>query len=312
MKTVNNELIEKQKQAFRDKYQGKGSAARLGIIAAVQRASLYTPSTSHADILKRWEDKLNDLVEKYKTKQQTEETFKQDIKTLKDAMNCAFPPEQKRFNNGKSGYDNEFRIAHAQKSLSICLKHLWCRGELKNNTPPLCPVDGILLKSVHNTDSWTKVNSMKEYEEHIDLFKKKQLAQGYDNLSFWELMTWKSPERKKKDAVSSPKNSARKPAILLEPGQKLREGRVALFGYEIMYRERRYYLFVGEKTTFHYLELLTGKKDETLEGCDLISELRGRDFDYGGKDYIYKKLVPYDESDAHKLLEEIKKIMTRE
>lgn len=211
MKT--EDLIKRKLSEFRCKYQAKGSAEYLGIIAAVQRASLYTPNMNNTDIRIKWEEELKKLVKKYKEKQQDESTYKRDIQSLKEIMNRAFPPEQGRFNNQKDGYDNEFRIAHAQKSLSICLKHLWCRGELGNNIPPLCPVDGVLLKSVHNNDSWTKVNTMNQYEQHIALFKQKQAAQGYDNLSSWELITWNSPrnnntgkskEHVKKTASPSP------------------------------------------------------------------------------------------------------------
>lgn len=309
MKKVSNIVIQEKKREFRDNYQGKGSAAHLGIIAAVQRAYLYTPNSSNAykaTIRRKWEEILDDLVKKYKTTQQDEKVFKRDIESLKDAMNQAFPPDQNRFNNGKDGYDNEFRIAHAQKSLSICLKHLWCRGELEDNIPPLCPVDGILLKSVHNNDSWTKVNSIEVYEEHIKLFKKAQQKEGYDNLSSWELMTWNSQGGRKKGTISSPKTCDDVSSMPLEPGRKLRGGRDVLWGDEIKYKGRHYFLFAGEKPSFKYLELLTGKSSETLDGCDLIPKLRERGFVHEGNGYIYKKLAPYDEDDARRLLEDIK------
>lgn len=265
MKTATEEIIQRQKADFRDEYQGK-SAAYLGIIAAVQRASLYTPaSNNNADIRRKWERLLEALVEKYKTKQQDEKTFKEDILSLKDAMNQAFPPEQRRFDNGKDGYDDEFRIAHAQKSLSICLKHLWCRGELGNNIPPLCPVDGILLKAAHNYDSWTKVNTMEEFESHIALLK--QCAEGYDNLSCWELMTWKPQGRKAHGSKTSKKKgglrkAGKTPKAIvvdsLKKGEKIldRTGST-LSGYRFTMGKRKLYVFAGEDREKSYCEIIS-------------------------------------------------------
>ncbi len=140
---MNKTSLSHIKNAFRLKYQNGGTAEHLGIIAAVQRSNLYTPGHNNADIRKEWEKELNRIVVKYKKQQQREDVFFQDVVSLMEYMNQRF---QNRFNNGKNGYDNEFRIAHAQKSLSVCLKHLWVRGELGKNEPPVCPIDGVVLK----------------------------------------------------------------------------------------------------------------------------------------------------------------------
>ena len=300
MKTATEEIIQRQKAAFRDEYQGK-SAAYLGIIAAVQRASLYTPaSNNNAYIRRKWERLLEVLVEKYKTRQQDEKTFKEDILSLKVAMNQTFPPEQRRFDNGKDGYDDEFRIAHAQKSLSICLKHLWCRGELGNNTPPLCPVDGILLKAAHNYDSWTKVNTMEEYESHIALLK--QCAEGYENLSCWELMTWKPRKAHKKTPKAIIVDSLKKGEKILD-----RTGST-LSGYRFTMGKRKLYVFAGEDRKKSYCEIISSDGNYSDREMDLI---KSQDcFEHitpgSSRHYFKCEFSKSENSKAKKLTERIK------
>lgn len=86
-------------------------------------------------------------------------------------------------------------------------------------------------------------------------------------------------------------------------------GRNVLFGYDILHEEKRYYLFVGEKPSFHYIELLD-HKGVTLDGCGIVPKLERRGFNKKGKGYIYKRLEPYNEAAARAELEAIKSIMT--
>ena len=196
------------KEAFRAYYCDRGSAEHLGVIAAYQRSHLYSPGRINRVIHEKWESKLNLLAEKYKTKDQSENVFINDILELKHFMNHSFPG---RFNNGIPGYDNEFRIAHAQKSLSICLKHLWIRGELGTHIPPVCPVDGVVLKYAHNNDAWTKVNSLNErelingvmengYNNHLGILKKQACQDGFKCLPEWELVVWWQDKTKREKA----------------------------------------------------------------------------------------------------------------
>lgn len=83
-------------------------------------------------------------------------------------------------------------------------------------------------------------------------------------------------------------------------------GRQVVFGYSVPYEGRNYYLFIGKKPSFYYLELLTEKASERIEECSLFNELKNRGLnDKIGKDYIYMRLDPYNEAYAKALLEEI-------
>ena len=210
---MDSKTIDTIKNAFRTYYRDLGSAEHLGVIAAYQRSHLYTPGRINRDIHEKWESQLSFLAEKYKTKDQSEEVFKKDILQLKHFMNRSFPG---RFNNGSPGYDNEFRIAHAQKSLSICLKHLWIRGELGNHLPPVCPVDGVALKHAHNYDSWTKVNSLKDrmmanevmengYNSHLNILKRQASQDGFKCLPEWELVVWWEDKNRRERAKTEVK-----------------------------------------------------------------------------------------------------------
>ena len=202
-----NNRIDKIKEAFRRKYQNSGSAEYLGVMAAYQRAHLYTPGQDNRVIRREWESKLASLTRKYKLHSQTEEVFFNDVQELKDHMNSSFPGS---FVNGTPGYDNEFRLAHAQKSLSICLKHLWIRGELGESTPPVCPIDGVVLKYAHCNDAWTKVNSWEnEYLTHLGFIKAKAEQDGFQSLPEWELVVWWRDKLRREDAKSNNKTSAK-------------------------------------------------------------------------------------------------------
>lgn len=212
---MDRQKIDMIKNAFRAYYCDLGSAEHLGVIAAYQRSHLYTPGLNNLDIHEYWEAQLKFLAQKYKTLDQTVDVFVKDIIQLKRNMNETFPG---RFNNGTTGYDNEFRIAHAQKSLSICLKHLWIRGELGNHVPPVCPVDGVVLKYAHNNDAWTKVNSLNNrmlpngvmengYYSHLNILKRQASQDGFECLPEWELVVWWQDKTKREKAKTEGKQT---------------------------------------------------------------------------------------------------------
>lgn len=180
---------------------GAKDCARYGIDAAAGRSHLYSPNTNHLDIREYWIKQLIIIGEKYKDKQ-TLETFKSDILALKESMNSKFPG---RFINGHSDYDNEFRISHAQKSLSIFLKHMWCNN-LITVLPPVCPIDGVILKYCGSNDSWTKVNSIKSYEEHLALVERQRKTDNIGSLPEWEVWAF----NKKQDSPKGQKETAKK------------------------------------------------------------------------------------------------------
>lgn len=184
-----SETIKIAKREFAEHFpvrKGEIDCARYGVVAATGRARLYTPNTDHQDIRKFWINQLISIGGKYRTKQSIE-TFISDIVNLKNSMNTEFPG---RFNNGKDGYDNGFRIAHAQKSLSIFLKHMWCNN-LITEIPPVCPIDGVILKYCGCFAPWTKVNSIDSYNEQLAIVENKKRMDGFESLAEWEVCKYK-------------------------------------------------------------------------------------------------------------------------
>ena len=194
--------VQKKKKDFAAKYQGKEPAA-LARLAAAQRANLYTPGLDHRCVFPYWESLLKEYAEKYRDKKRDEDVFIQDCEEIKRKMNNRYGLF---FQNGREaeGFEEGFRFSHAQKSLSVMLKHLWCREELSTNNPkyypPVCPIDGIILRKAGSGDSWTKVNYVSRnkntpigapvYKEHLNLVKEKAKQDGFDSLSEWELFQW--------------------------------------------------------------------------------------------------------------------------
>lgn len=208
------ERIKAAKNAFIEKF-GDNDPFLSAILAATGRAALYTPNSNHSDIREEWIAQLRQITEKYNTLQ-TVDTFIADVRYLKEHMNQSFPG---RFNNGKPGYENEFRIAHAQKSISVCLKHLWRRSNYLIN-PPVCPVDGIMLKHVHNYEAWTKVNWINDrtrdgitergYRTHLALMEAASNKDGFDSVAEWELVVWWESTTKDKTDTKKAKRVKKK------------------------------------------------------------------------------------------------------
>jgi hypothetical protein len=66
------------------------------------------------------------------------------------------------------GYATAFRIAHAQKSLSLLLKHYWCNNAMSE--PPLCPIDRRILliaEARHAQAKWTDIDTMNDYRAKL-------------------------------------------------------------------------------------------------------------------------------------------------
>jgi hypothetical protein len=83
-----------------------------------------------------------------------------------------------------------YRIGHAQKALSLVLKHLWCHGLLPGGTmPPVCPIDRIMLTKVkaNHGIAWTKIDTKDEYEAALGLIRVKA---GSAPLAVFELFTY--------------------------------------------------------------------------------------------------------------------------
>lgn len=105
------------------------------------------------------------------------------------------PPDNHDRGQGSDGDSSThgYRIGHAQKSLSLVLKHMWCH-EYLDATPPVCVIDSIILKAARKQRggvskvSWTRANSVRIYREYLNICKR--AARGID-LAVWELFTFK-------------------------------------------------------------------------------------------------------------------------
>jgi len=86
-----------------------------------------------------------------------------------------------------------FKLSVCQKSLSLALKHAWAHNQLA--TPPVCPVDRIILNLASQITgeswrtNWTDVNSYDEYEAHVRLITK---AASPRNIAVWELLSFEN------------------------------------------------------------------------------------------------------------------------
>ena len=184
--------IELRKNEFLNRYNPERSeylALTSGVKAAVQHNALYSPDANRESIKAFWKEELKKLGIKYRTVQ-TEETFIQDVEVLKAKMNKCFPNSFK--NTSRKQLDREFRISHAQKSISVYLKHLWCMGKIV--TPPLCPIDRIVLNELNANDPrWGYVNDIETYKGHINLIKewrRNNDEHSDDPIAVWELFAF--------------------------------------------------------------------------------------------------------------------------
>lgn len=304
--------IEEVKMYFasNEDYMGK-PAERLAILAAIQKGRLYTPGISNdirTRIRRLWGNLLISLGEKYASAQQTEDTFKKDIESLKTSMNSEMNLAYFQNAHQEDGYEAGFRLSHAQKSLSVYLKHLWCSGELNGFEPPVCPIDRVILNHVCINDSWLKVNHMNVYETHLNSVKKAAHKAGYSSVAEWELVTWKS-DADKNSVIENNYSGDRISNNLIKIEEKnLREKRELHFGYKISTEEGYLYLFVGEKPTFTYCEILTESNERQISEYPFAVSLyeEGVITDEGGlqKDYIYKKFEKGDYASALETLVE--------
>ena len=73
-------------------------------------------------------------------------------------------------------FNCKYKVSHAQKSLSLFLKYLWCYG-LKD-TPPACPIDRQILQEAKTADrsitlkNWTSLDSKEDYEQLLNALNK--------------------------------------------------------------------------------------------------------------------------------------------
>ena len=182
---------------FLSKYNSKKCidvACSMAIKAALGHNSLYDPKATNKQrnlVRIEWESHLKYILKKYKNIQVVK-TYESDIEDLKSIMNSKFSHVFRSVPHPKFATDPGFRISHAQKSISVFLKHAWCMGLVDN--PPQCPVDRIILSSPGikcGNPKWGYVNSIHEHRIKIKYLTDVSLGiHGLCSLAEWELVTF--------------------------------------------------------------------------------------------------------------------------
>jgi len=134
-------------------------------------------SDGRKEIFDAWSYKVKKLVFKRMTSPEYECAFV----SLKDEMNLEFK---------KYLSDEGFRISHAQKGLSVYMKHLWCMGIISE--PPQCPVDKTILTEIATGEEyktfgnirWTKINDITCHRSIMSVIQK---ISGEKSIARWEL-----------------------------------------------------------------------------------------------------------------------------
>ena len=186
--------IENAKSEFVLKY----GPLRTSMNAASQHNRVYKVNDNDKDISDKqkgefkeaWRAELKKIGEEYKSKK-TKDDFLNDVEKLKHTLK-----QNKTFKDIL-----DFKISHAQKSLSVYLKFLWCMGKIEE--PPCCPIDKIILikayKQIGKNPSledtkWTKVDKIGDYKKHLAPIEKAAAAKNM-SLARWELHYYSDEEK---------------------------------------------------------------------------------------------------------------------
>ena len=117
------------------------------------------------------------------------EKYEADLVRLQTHMNRGYGQFFRQARHPKFGYEPGFRISHAQKSLSLVLKHFWCLDLVA--MPPQCPVDRpalVAARAGELNSKWTDVNSIAAHKYKMQFLAE---AAAKENLTIaeWELKT---------------------------------------------------------------------------------------------------------------------------
>lgn len=186
------DALKEQFVAITNKPRTRERAMRAAVAAASQHNLLYGERVGipvRNGIRACWMSRLDELASKY-IGTVSASTYEDDIETLRADMNRRFGYYFACGDHPRYRYEAGFRVSHAQKSLSVYLKHLWCLGEL--NAPPECPVDSVVLGRaglVYPETRWAFVNTMEQHRRQIAVLATKAAEAGL-SLAEWELAAW--------------------------------------------------------------------------------------------------------------------------
>jgi len=177
--------------AARDMKAARALALRDAVGSAITKNALYAPKAKANDrfyVDAAWKQLLETYAAKY-VEPVSSEKYEKDLVALTAEMNRAFGDHFRQTRHPKFGYEPGFRISHAQKSLSLVLKHYWCLGLIA--MPPQCPVSREVLLAAGAGEpnaKWTDVNAIEAHRLKVKwLFE----AAQRENLELaeWELKT---------------------------------------------------------------------------------------------------------------------------
>ena len=187
-----------QKAAFLKRFgadEGPGVARTRALQDAISSAllknALYAPAATSAqrqDASAAWKQMLQTIAAEY-VEPVTAEKYERDLERLQAFMNRGFSQGFRQARHPKFGYEPGFRISHAQKSLSLVLKHFWCLDLVA--MPPQCPVDRPVLVAARAGElnsKWTDVNAIAAHRVKMGFIAE---AAAKENLTIaeWELKT---------------------------------------------------------------------------------------------------------------------------
>lgn len=164
------------------------------INAAIARNPTYSARLdfeSKTEIKEFWKQELRKVASKYVTSKQSIETYIEDVKSVKNAVNKHFANKDWLNNTLSKG----IRMSHAQKSLSVFLKYLWCMNN-RMPDPPCCPVDSIVLSKCGITGiRWTRVDSPADFKRILEGVARTAKDYGFPSIAQWELCAFNDANR---------------------------------------------------------------------------------------------------------------------
>jgi hypothetical protein len=191
---VDLEALKERFLALANKPRTCERAKAAAVTAASQHNVLYASGVDQRerrDVRVHWMRLLDELASKY-THSVSASEYESDIATLQAEMNRRFVGRFYAAEHPRYHYEPGFRVSHAQKSLSVYLKHLWCLGKIER--PPECPVDSVVLRKaglVGRDTRWALVNTIEQHRLQIGLLETKAADVGL-SLAEWELSAWSS------------------------------------------------------------------------------------------------------------------------
>lgn len=165
-------------------------ALRDALSSSLKRNRTYASGASHDErsaLHQSWRSELVRIASSYCSPRSLAQ-YEQDVISLVKLIRSSHGGV---LCSGPSGSAWGFRVAHAQKSLSLVLKHLWCHGLIVE--PPACPVDFTILKKAGAPASlrnWTSLDSLSDYQARVKVLQIAANAAGR-SLAVWELFAFK-------------------------------------------------------------------------------------------------------------------------